>query len=318
MSSNSGSSSMSDKVGNLVKGENAVIIIVIVVTTLLFIFIIIYITYNLKSSNLKGKKLTEEPHKLMKLDPALKIQSGDLPVPTVGREYSYSFWIYLEDFSQDYITLSNGTTRPKDKIIMFRGSEGQVETGNPIVMMDGLSNTMYIVIKTTNSSLSQSVNGLLDDIITTNYFVGSNPVETNKHLITAIDYIPLTRWVHVAVVIDNKLVTVYLDGDIYSVKSIDEYKSIRGPQKDRFGRTIETNLIIDKSVGDLFIGKTPRDDTANGYVGKVEAFNYAITSDDVRKSYNSGPLDKSLLSLLGINNYSIRNPVYRTDTVATA
>lgn len=321
MSSNS--SSLSTKAGELIKAENAPIIIVIVVTTLLFIFLIIYITYNLKASNLKGKKLTEEPHKLMKLDPALKIESGDLPVPTVGREYSYSFWIYLESFSKENINITNNAgvitaTRPKSKIIMFRGSDGKVETGNFIVMMDGWSNTMYIVIKTQNSSLPSTVKTILDDIIATNYFTSTNNNADNKHLITAIDYVPLTRWVHVAVVIDNKLITVYLDGDIYSVKSIDEYKAIKGPQKDRLGRTIEETLIIEKSDGDLFIGKTKDVDTVDGYIGKVEAFNYAITSNDVKKSYNSGPLDKSLLSFLGINNYSVRNPIYRTDTVETA
>jgi hypothetical protein len=287
------------------------IIIIIGVTILLFIFVILYITFAMKSSALKGKVLTNTPLKLDKLDTPLVISNGDMAKPTVGREYSYGFWMYMEDFKQTN----------KHKLIMYRGNPDDVAAANPLIFMDNKSNKLYVVIKTTESSLSNGTKSNLNSIITDNYFLSDKDLDdpsVNKHLILTYDYIPLQRWVHLAVVVDNKLVTLYMDGELYSVKSVDEFKAARQPYVTRLGKVVDYNLLIEKSDGDLFIGKSSVGDriTINGYIGKVEYFNYALTIKEVKKCYETGPLSSGFLSKFGLSQYGFRSPVYKLNEVS--
>lgn len=298
------------------KGNNKMyMIIIIAVTILLFVFVILYITFAMKSKNLKGKVLLNVPVKVDTRDAAIQIVNGTMPKTMVGREYSYSMWMYLESFSQDMNTTTN---KPYHKLIMYRGAAGDIASANPIVMMDGRSNKLYVIIKTTESSIaSNTVTSNLDEILTNNYFynpnMGLENPAVNKHIILTIDYIPLQRWVHVMAVVDNKVMTLYLDGEIYSVKSTDEFKASRQPHVTRLGRTIDYNLIVEKTDGDLFIGKSliGGKRTIDGYVAKVEFFNYALSIDNVKKVYQAGPLPRGLLAWLGLGQYGFRAPIYK-------
>jgi len=290
-------------------------IIIIAVTILLFIFVILYITFAMKSKNLKGKVLLNVPVKVDTRDTAIQIVNGTMPKSMVGREYSYSTWMYLESFSQDMNTV---TKTPYHKLIMYRGTAGDIASANPIVMMDGRSNKLYVIIKTTESSIASStVSNDLNEILTKNYFWNQemsleNPM-VNKHIVLTIDYVPLQRWVHIMLVVDNKVMTLYLDGEIYSVKSTDEYKASRQPHVTRLGRTIDYNLIVEKTDGDLFIGKSliGGKRTIDGYIAKVEFFNYALSVDKVKKVYQDGPLPRGLLAWLGLGQYGFRAPIYK-------
>lgn len=301
------------RVGNSVKStisDKMPLIIIIGVTILLFIFVILYITFAMKSSSLKGKVLSNTPLKLDKLENPLVISNGDMPKPTVGREYSYGFWMYLDQFTQS----------TKHKLVMYRGNVDDVTAANPLIFMDNKSNKLYVVVKTSESSLSNTDKGNLDSILTNNYFMSNKSYDDssiNKHLVLSIDYIPIQRWVHIAVVVDNKLITLYMDGELYSVKSVDEFKAARQPYVTRLGKTVDYNLIVEKSEGDLFIGKSSVGDrvTINGYIGKIEYFNYALTIKEVKKSYESGPLTSGILSRIGINQYGFRSPVYKLNQV---
>jgi hypothetical protein len=85
----------------------------------------------------------------------------------------------------------------------------------------------------------------------------------NKHIIMPIDYVPLQRWVHVLFTVDNKLVTVYMDGEIYSVKSVDELKT---------AKQLPENLVFDKTTGSMFVGKNPligNGSTMTGYLSRL-------------------------------------------------
>jgi hypothetical protein len=290
------------------------LIIIIGVTVLLFVFVILYITFAMKSSSLQGKVLTSKPIKLDQLGSPIQIPNGDMPKPSVGREYTYAFWMYLERFNQ---SRDSATNLPLHKLIMYRGNAEDLSGANPIIFMDGLSNKLYIVIKTTESAIADKN---LDSILTNNYFMTDKRLDDtskNLHLVMVVDYVPLQRWVHVAAVVDNKVITLYMDGEIYSVKSVDEFKAARQPHIDRLGKVVPYNLIIDTTDGDLYLGKNNIGNriTIDGYLGKVEYFNYALTMNEVKQSYYNGPLVKGVLSMFGISQYGFRSPVYKLNEV---
>lgn len=281
-------------------------IIIIVITILLFVFVILWITFAMKSNSLKGKAITKQPVQLQKTDTPTQVGSSEFPASQVGREYTYSFWLYLENF--------NRQTTPG--MIMYRGNPGSLQSANPIVMMDKESNKLYVIIKTVGSSVATEANGNPELIMDRNYFMSARMNQSspgvNYHLVCPIDFVPLQRWVHVACVVDNKLVTLYLDGQIYSVKSTDEFKAARQPEVSRLGKVLDYNVIIDKTEGDLVIGKSTISNrsTVDGFLGKVEFFNYAVTMEDVKKIYQTGPMPSGFLSWLGLSQYGFRSPIY--------
>lgn len=291
------------------------ILVVIAVTVLIFVLVIVYISFAMKNSNLKGKVLLATPLKLDKEGSPVVVPGTDIPKPQVGREYAFSFWVYLENFLQDYDNVNN---KPNHKLIFYRGNADDMSVANPIVLVDGLSNKLYVVIKTSESTLGPDVNTNPNVILSNNYFLSDKSLDdssVNKHLILPVDYIPLQRWVHIGFVVDNKIATVYMDGEIYSVKSVDEFKSSKKPHVNRLGKTLDYNLIIDKTEGDVNIGKSKNNsiNTINGFLSKLEFYNYAVTSGDMKKIYQNGPSTStnSLFKTIGLAGYGARFPIYK-------
>ena len=56
-------------------------------------------------------------------------------------------------------------------------------------------------------------------------------------------------------------------------------------------------------------------DKLDGYMSKVQLFNYSLTIDHAKIIYKAGPLHKSILSMIGIPMYGLRNPFVRLDEV---
>lgn len=297
------------------------IIILIVVTILVFILVILWISFSLQNSNLKGKLLTTTPIKLDTVSKPVQVSAANIPIAAVGREYTFAFWLYLEDFDP--------TTTINHKIIFYRGVENTLTTANPIVFLDGTSNKMYIAIKTQGNSLGLSTlvdynKGNLQDVIKYNYFANSNnnilitsgyQTSINLYLIMVIDYIPLQRWVNIVTMIDNKIITLYMDGEIYSVKTAEEFKSMRTPEINPLdGSSYNPTLIVDKSDGDIFIGKSTiigGGNAPNGYLSRLEYFNYALSINEVRNLYSKGPIANNGFMSGTLNiPYGVRSPIY--------
>jgi len=293
-------------------GLNKNIVIVSCIVLLLFIAVILYITSALRSNQLKGKAISGDLINLSKSEQAREISGENIPLLAVGNEYTYSFWLYLDKYERE---INSATEEPMHKMVFYRGNKDEVITANPVVMLDGKSNKLHFVIKTTESSLvAENGNPLtnLHDIFTMNLFEGTKNINNptvNKHLILSVDYVPLQRWVHCAIAINNKLVTLYVDGQIYSVTNVDEFKARRSG---------DYNLIVDSTKGDVFVGKNTVGGmrSPNGYMGKIDFFNYALNSEEMVKVYEKGPLVSqgavaSVMSALGMDNYGFRNPLYK-------
>lgn len=285
------------------------LMIFIIAVILIFIIVIIYITFALKNANLKGKVLVKKPIKLDGLSTTIQVSSADIPKPAVGREYTYSFWVYVDEFTQ---------TTNNNKLLFYRGAKEGITGANPLVMMDGLENRLYFLIKTQDSALPALVNGDLRPTVTQNFFKKTDTPTSNlnKYIIMEVDYVPVQRWVNIICVVDNKIITLFMDGEIYSVKTTDELKALRKPELSATGTPIPYNLIIDKADGDMFIGKNTinNNQTLNGYLSNLNFMNYAISLNQVKETYNRGPLASggagNFLTSVGIN-YGVRSPLYK-------
>lgn len=107
------------------------------------------------------------------------------------------------------------------------------------------------------------------------------------------DNFPTNRWVNVALVVDENLATLYVDGK-FSVTKTGNFQAISGP---------------------VIIGKPDYRERVDGYLSKVQVYNYTITIDHAQIIYKAGPLHKSILGMIGIPMYGLRNPFVRLDEV---
>ncbi|KAG1667186.1 hypothetical protein FOA52_004181 [Chlamydomonas sp. UWO 241] len=200
----------------------------------------------------------------------------------LGQEFSYSFWIFL---SGSYVITSGY------KVLFQRGNTevlGYVSPStSPLVAMDPSTNRMYVAVSTTSVSASMPLE---------NVFSRPSGKFDSGFLVSYIDYVPLQRWVNVAVVVKDKNMFTYVDGDIYSVVSTGDI-----PVGDR--------PMIRGTTDDLTIGD--RRNATPGYVSLTQFFNYALSQRDAKAVYNRGPSKSSWLTLIGFGNYGVRNPVYK-------
>lgn len=104
---------------------------------------------------------------------------------------------------------------------------------------------------------------------------------------------PTNRWVNVALVVDETLATLYIDGK-FSEAEQGNFQAISGP---------------------VIIGKPDYRERIDGYLSKVQIFNYSLTIDHAQIIYKAGPLHKSILGMIGIPMYGLRNPFVRLDEV---
>jgi hypothetical protein len=312
--SNSSATDPKDFIGKLKKfvKENKFLVIFIAVVFVIFILVIVYIRYAMKTGGVNMVTLNDVPVKLNGTNSPLTILNKKIPTPVLGRQYGFAFWVYLENYSQ---------TPGTQKMLWYRGQESDISSANPIVYMDDVSNKMYFVIKTENSVLSSGsipYNQDIGKVKENNFFLNDNLAitdESNKHLIVTLDYVPLQRWAHVALIIDNKVISVYLDGEIYSVRTVDDYKSMKEVDKYEINNKVNYNLIVDKSDGNIYVGKNPSNSsniTINGYMSKFDAFNFAPSAMDIRQVYSTGPFSKNVMAMLGLgSSYGVRSPIYK-------
>lgn len=129
-----------------------------------------------------------------------------------------------------------------------------------------------------------------------------------------IDYVPLQRWVHIAIVvnetIDKGIITTYVDGEVVDTIS----------SKDRV--TLSTGLAIPVNftglnitkTGDVYTGGDVNDDDLSqgfpGIIGKINVSNFDMNGKEVYNMYIKGPID-NLASKIGLPAYAVRSPIYK-------
>jgi len=211
-----------------------------------------------------------------------------------GKRRSYTFWIYIND-----MTAYSGHYK---HVWHIGDSVDDIRSASPYVFLDKTENKMFVrFAAVADDSFDQSLSSVQ----------GLTSSQFNKYMVQGIEipYIPIQRWVHIAIVINENsnggTVVAYVDGDISKIASTGEI----GPS----GEALRvTNLNLDKK-GDLYIGgnfESVNGPGFSGLIAKVAMFNYDLNDRDVYNDYNEGPLD-GFLSSLGLANYGVRSPIYK-------
>lgn len=290
------------------------IIIAFFVIMLAFAFVIIFILREMKGNSYKkGTLLTNDIVKLAEIDRPVEIPGTSIPTKQMGQQQSFSFWMYVNNFVQ---------TPDVNKIVFYRGEKGSIQTANPIVMMDGVANKLHFVIKTKDSSLTSTNSDVRYDklkaIVERNYFANQNlrwvDSDVNRHMILTVNNVPFSRWVHYVITVNDSVVTLYQDGQMYAVKTTGDFIQSRPKDVDVRGEPVNYALMVDDSNGSMFIGKNSaiaNGTAVDGQLSKMQAFNYALNSSDVQKVYKEGPFTASVLRTLGMTGYGVRAPIYK-------
>jgi len=197
-----------------------------------------------------------------------------------GNRRTYTFWVYIND-------VNNANGKPKH--IFSIGDDSKTISNSPIVILK--DSKLLIHFPSTNTTEIKSVDNI-DNITSTR----DNTV--------AFDYLPMQRWVHIAVVIsdDYQGATISLYMDAQLVSSTTNNKDGEPDAKKKLNY-----LNLDKT-GKLIVGG---DNTAtygfNGLLSKVGIHNYDLNSRDIYNIYSEGPIDGLLASL----GYGVRSPLYK-------
>jgi hypothetical protein len=141
---------------------------------------------------------------------------------------------------------------------------------------------------------------------TTNELLLQVVTNTNNYHVIKGGYLPMQRWVNILLVIENNYVQLFVDGELRNVQDVDGVV------------TLEGNLYIGGSGGVAAAGSVVAasvSQSIQGFISKVQAFNYALTIDHAKIIYRKGPLTSNILSSIGIPMYGIRNPFYDISTV---
>ncbi|MEW5315087.1 MAG: hypothetical protein WDW38_006539 [Sanguina aurantia] len=261
--------------------DSSSVVVWSVACVLLLVLIIAYIVWRIRRRDLKSLILVRDPVRLDGPGMPLTIDQSKIPTTLNGQEYSYSFWLYLVQYEN----------KAAHTMIFGRGqgvgatAEAAVG-GSPLVYLDQSTNKLYVSVAKNSAAATTTV--FTDVQASTNFVQG------------VIDYVPMQRWVNVVIVVQDQLMTLFLDGDIYTVSNVTDTVTTATP-RPVFGAT----------SGSVVVGASPATNQQQAFLSQLQFFNFAMTMRDVKARYAGGPLAPSALSLLGIPAYGIRSPVYK-------
>jgi hypothetical protein len=210
-----------------------------------------------------------------------------------GERRTFTFWIYLHDMNKYKGMYKN--------VFNINESENvsNINASSPYIFLDKDNNRLYIRFSKKGSTAEFKYSQLDAGI-----------GEFMKQGIV-VPYVPLQRWVHIAVVCNansyKNYIYVYVDGDLVNSTSTGEIDSILTGVKDL--RDLNLNV-----QGFLNIGGSPNDFAEgpgySGLLSKVTTYNYELNQKDVYDDYTGGPIG-GVLSRLGLANYGVRSPIYK-------
>lgn len=294
-------------------------------------FIIAYILY----TYLTNKKIQSKTYLLPETKfPILgteftKVPGSNIPLSGNGKRMTIAFWIYLHDIEK-----YKGIYRH----VWHRGDK-DVSSSSPLIFLDKNSNKLHVRFgDISNPKAITMGKPFIDEReFEAGKDTSGQPTYVKKtirkeedklvydlatHGIT-IDYIPLQRWVHVAIVINEEVnrgsIQAFLDGEL--VKSVESGKTTApiaftdasGMSPTMYSETyLFQNLNLDKP-GDIYIGGSLMESAGPGFSGlvsKIMFINHDLNVKDIYNIYTEGPID-NLAAKLGLPAYGVRSPIYR-------
>tara|TARA_Y100000389_G_C17471316_1_gene531441 strand:+ start:10203 stop:11237 length:1035 start_codon:yes stop_codon:yes gene_type:complete len=304
---------------NLPESEALLGLLIVIVVAGISVFILYWLIMN-KLFN--KKSITIEKTKI----PVKGYEKSDIPIESMplsknGFKKTYTFWIYLDNMN---------TGRDQYKHVFHIGSDtDDITSGSPYVFLGKNKNELFIRFakkdtendkfkeaKKANSAtdeLKSLHNSLDDDLLTiSDYSTNKSEIDSYMFQGVKIDYLPMQRWVHVAVVVNESLsdgsggiIYVYLDSELTSTT-----KTYTGSEADEITPFKDLdNLELDRT-GSLIVGGTGKSDGDfgfNGLLSKVKLYNYDLNYRDIYNDYSDGPIDGYLAAL----GYGVRAPIYK-------
>jgi hypothetical protein len=261
--------------------------ILVVVCLLCLIGVIIYVIFKINKYSLKTVSLL--PETVMNANAMsgtfVTTPHARLPQLSQGNEYSISFWIYVDNI-QD---------KPDNehKLIMYQGNSNGYDNGTMFIYMDGNTNRMYVSARTNGADIQTNA-----DTSRTSKLVD---IRSNPYFLHAtVEYVPIQRWLHYAVTIKDATMTVFMDGELYSVATIYEMQL----------RPNDIRPVLLKPSGDVMTGSRAGIIGISGYIARAEYMNYSMTLKQVKVKYEEGPYKRSMFRFFGIPNIGMRSPFY--------
>lgn len=271
---------------NVLYGFIAVIVIAIICVIVIHYFIAESV-FNKKHTIIEKTKFPVKGNVIS------TISIDNFPTSGNGLKKTYTFWIYVQDMNN-----SPG----KAKHIFSIGHDGETlsQNNSPIVFISKTNNRLCIAFP----SITNTENIL--------NFEPSNTDEDIKNKVY-FDYLPLQRWVHIAVVIhdnhEGAQVFLYMDSKL--AKNVTHNESLETGTVEKDTSTSKKyklqNFNIDKTGMLIIGGNEGLSPGFNGLISKISIYNYELNIRDIHQIYNEGPIDGLLASL----GYGVRTPVYK-------
>jgi len=326
---------------NRFDGKRAVSIALTTLAVLVVAGIVAFtLWYIMKKKTLKTTSylLTESKVPLMGSE-YRKLSGAAIPRAYNGKRMTISFWVYIHDVER-YKGIYRHLWHRGDKSVLG---------ASPLVFLDKSSNRLHIRFEkhdgiTKDLSMAvpfdRSYNGRILDRASGNISPSNfeGEIEDLDHALDldlatrgiTIDYIPIQRWVHVAIVVNEEvnggMIYAYLDGEMVkqevSGRKVSRETVVKGNYTGNSGQqrvltTVSTtrkyqNMNLDKP-GDVYVGGSSAEDVGPGFSGLVSGIlfaNHDLNASDIYKIYEAGPVD-NLAAKLGLPAYGVRSPIYR-------
>lgn len=227
--------------------------------------------------------------------------------PTLKDMATISFWLYVNEFS-------DVTGTPVYRHVWHRGDAGWTsgpEKASPLVVLksakvNGVQKNSLLM-----SFSSSNKDNLLDGVTVPatskiEYMVATRGI--------VIDYVPVKRWVHVAVTVNkkSKLMKAFVDGQL--VKTMDSSKRTKiDGVSGNIGRKVTVSTLDLNGIGDIFVGGRPTSNVGLGFAGLVSNIRYSnwdMASYEVYREYKRGPVD-NFMARMGLPAYGVQSPIYK-------
>lgn len=275
--------------------------IFIALAFVILIAVVVYVVIKIRRFAMKDVPLTSLP--VVVANPsnggAALAPAGLLPESMSGNEYTITAWLYIDNL-QD---------KPDDnKLIMYQGGVGSFENASWMVYMDANTNKLTVALTTSG------VDGKFMPTNGPNSKVTLKDVDNNKFFLKAsIDYLPLQKWVLVSFAVKDANVSLYLDGELYTVSTVYDLPL----------RSNDIRPIVPRPTGDVVVGAPTGTIGVAGYIARPRYSNYSKTMQQIKQVYEAGPYaTSSIMRYLGISNIAFRSPLYlqsaNTTTLAAA
>ena len=259
------------------------------------------------------------------------VASGsNIPGTGNGQRLTFAFWIYINNMAT-YANLY--------RHVLHRGDSG-ILMSSPLVYIDKNTNKLVVRFETSSATaVTGQPTSMAQPFITTNNIVSTTDTNAAKYsgydadsnsdenkilldLLTrgiTVDYIPLQRWVHIAIVVNEQssqgTVSAYVDAELVKVLTSQQTTYINVTDSAGVQQVIQPtysfqNMVLDKG-GNVYVGGNPLDPNVgpgfDGLVSCVTFANYDMNAKNVYDLYMRGPTG-NMLSKIG---YGLRSPIYK-------